>query len=498
MNWLDQTITWLSPKAGFRRAQYRAAADALLAYEGARQGRRTAGWVTPSSSADAEIGSGVKRLRDRSRDLVRNNPYAARAINEMAVKTIGTGIQAQAATANEQFNQKLDAAWRRWMEECDTTGKQDFHGLQDLATRIMLESGEVLIRKRVRRDDDNLFLPLQLQVMEPDYLDLDKTESLPNGGRIIHGVEYDAIDRILAYWLFEDHPGNSYALRSFSTLRSRRIEAANIIHCFRKQRSQTRGVPLLAPVIVALRDLDEYQDAERVRKKIEACLSLFIEPPEGQDTLGVGADGGTEDGKQIEEFRPGMIIRGRAGEKAEFFAPTPAGGYMDYVRQNERVVASGIGLPYELLTGDLSNVNYSSYKAGDLSFRANIDSLRWLTLIPGLLQPARRWFVDSAYMAQVIPILRDSPELYSDPTAIYQTTWTPPAFGSVDPLKDAKARQIDLELGLMTWPESVREYGFDPDRQLAQIERWKKRLEAAGIVFHSDRRTNGEEENRAA
>ena len=93
MNWLDRAVSYVAPATALRRARHRAAMAALArSYEGARLGRRTEGWVVAGSSANAEIGTALSRLRDRSRDLVRNNPYAAKAVQAVVSNLIGTGI----------------------------------------------------------------------------------------------------------------------------------------------------------------------------------------------------------------------------------------------------------------------------------------------------------------------------------------------------------------------------------------------------------------------
>lgn len=474
MTWLDSTIAYFSPAAGLRRTRARLATQALLAYEGATAGRRAGNWIATGSSANAEIGSALASLRARSRDLVRNNPYAARAIDELVGQTIGTGIQAQAKTSSEGENKAIDSAWSEWIDECDADGQLDFYGLQDLVTRIVLESGECLVRFRPRFTEDGFRVPLQIQVIEPDLLDHSRTEKTDTG-YIIQGVEFDLVGRRTAYWIFPEHPGEAVTITRSPNSASRRIPASQFVHVYRKRRAgQVRGVPLLAPVILALRDLDEYQDAERVRKKIEACLALFVSPPDGQDANPLGQTSTDETGARINEFRPGMIIYGRPGEKAEFFAPSGSGGHVEFVRQNERTIAAGIGLTYEQLTGDLSNVNYSSYRAGLLSFRKLVEAFQWLCLKPTFLQPIRRQFIDSAFTAGQIP----------NPFS-YQTQWTPPAFGSVDPEKDSRAAQIDLQLGRATWPQVISEMGYDPREQIDEIEMWKSRLADAGVTFNS-------------
>ena len=90
MNWLDKAIGALAPGAGLRRARQRQALGVLArAYEGARQGRRTEGWIAGGTGANAEIAPALHRLRDRSRDLVRNNPYATKAVQALVKAKLG-------------------------------------------------------------------------------------------------------------------------------------------------------------------------------------------------------------------------------------------------------------------------------------------------------------------------------------------------------------------------------------------------------------------------
>jgi lambda family phage portal protein len=287
MNWLDRTIGFVAPATALSRARHRAAI-AMLArnYEGARVGRRTEGWVVAGTSANAEIGTALSRLRDRSRDLVRNNPYAAKAVQAVVSNLVGTGILPRARSAHAGVNDQADRLWARFAESCDADGLTDFSGLQALIVRAMAESGECLVRIRDRRIEDGLPVPLQLQLLEPDHLDAGKTGDLANGGFVVQGVEFDALGRRRAYWLYPVHPGEVAMFRR-ATLASQPIPASSVLHLFDHLRpGQVRGVPWFAPVILKLRDLDEYDDAELLRKKIEACFAAFVTGSDDEETLG--------------------------------------------------------------------------------------------------------------------------------------------------------------------------------------------------------------------
>jgi lambda family phage portal protein len=479
MNWLDKAIAWVSPETGLRRFRARRAAELVrLAYDGARTDRRTGGWVTTGKSANAEIAAAIVKLRERSRDLVRNNAYAARAVAEVVGNAIGTGITVQARSGSPDLDKAINAAWTAWMEQCDADSQLDFFGIQALVARTVFESGECLVRFRQRRPGDGFQIPLQLQVLEPDYLDQSKTQKTETG-YVIQGVEFDLVGRRTYYWLFGQHPGEITQTSLRGSLVSARVPASEVLHIYRKDRpGQVRGVPWLAPVVITLRDLDEYEEAELVRKKIEACFAAFVTQPQGPEGPSI-APAATDPttGKRIESFEPGMIEYLKPGEEITFSTPSTSTGYREYVAAKQAQIATGLQLTYEQLTGDLSRVNYSSYRAGLLSFRNGIEAFRWLTFIPMFCAAVWERFLTVAYIAGAIP--NPGP---------FRAEWTPPGFGSVDPYKDSVATLNRIRAGTLTLRQAIAEQGYDPDTQLDQIAEINRLLDERGIVLDCDPR----------
>ena len=472
MNWLDRTIGAVAPAVALRRLRQRQALQLMQrAYEGAKAGRRTDGWVTPGTGANAEIGPASSRLRDRSRDLVRNNPYAAKAVNALVSNLVGTGNVPRARAKRPAIAKAADQLWLQFAASCDSEGLTDFGGLQALIVRSLVESGEVLVRFRERRVEDGLAVPLQLQLLEPDHLDSSKTEELSNGGYILQGIEFDALGRRRAYWLFPSHPGESRG----RSLVSRPVPARQVLHLFERLRpGQVRGVSWFAPVILKLRDLDDYDDAELMRKKIEACFAAFVTGAQDEETLGKPSTGMS--GDRVESFEPGMIEYLEPGKDVKFASPSTNGGYAEYMRLQLHAVAAGVGLTYELLTGDLSQVNYSSIRAGLIEFRRRMEALQWQLIVPGLCQPVWSRFVELAQAAGQLP----EGEITSE--------WTAPRFEAVDPLKDIQADVLAVRAGVMTLKEAIARQGYDPAQVLAEIASTNAELDAAGITLDTDPR----------
>lgn len=477
MQWFDRAIGAVAPGLGLRRTRQRQALNMITrAYDGARQSRRTEGWITPGTGANAEIGPALSRLRARSRDLVRNNPYAAKAVQALVSNIVGTGLMPRARAQEPELAAQADLLWARFAASCDADGLTDFAGLQALIVRALVESGEVLVRLRPRRRADGLAVPLQIQVLEPDHLDSLRTEELAGGGYILQGVEFDSRGQRVAYWLFPRHPGDANALMGQGSLQSRRVPADQVLHLFERLRpGQVRGVPWFAPVMLKLRDLDEYDEAELVRKKIEACFAAFVTGVEDEGTLGAAQTNAA--GQRVESFEPGMIEYLEPGKDVKFAAPSASAGYAEYMRFQLHAIAAGVGLTYELLTGDLSQVNYSSIRAGLIEFRRRMEALQWQLLVPGLCQPVWRRFVEAAQAAGILP---QDVEITAD--------WTAPRFEAVDPLKDIQADVLAVRAGVMTLKEAIARQGYEPAQVLREIAATNAELDALGLILDSDPR----------
>ena len=272
---MDAALSAVAPRTAARRYAARVAISNLRRdYDAAGRGRGTAGWSSRGTAADAEIADDGPLLRHRMRDLVRNNPHAAKAVAVLVNNIIGAGIMPRAASGDDKLDRKVDALFERWTAECDADGQLDFYGLQTLICREMVEAGEVLVRRRLRRASDGLAVPLQLQVLEADFLDATKSGA-SGAGRLVQGIEFDPVGKRRAYWLYAEHPGDAYGALQ-NGLQSRPVPASEIAHVYEKQRTQARGVPWGAPVIRSLRDLDDYEVAELVRKKTEACVTAIV------------------------------------------------------------------------------------------------------------------------------------------------------------------------------------------------------------------------------
>lgn len=473
---VDRLVSYIAPAAGLSRMRARAAVEVLTRnFEGASQSRRLAGWRTPSTGANAAASPSLTRLRDRARDLVRNNPWAARGVGVLEANVVGSGIRPEARVASGN-PAAAELAMKLWTEHAETTaidadGRLDIYGLQCLVLRSVVESGEVLVRRRRRLATDGLKVPLQLQVLEPDHLDTSRDiMQIAGGGSIQGGIEFDSIGRRKAYWLYPEHPGERGTLRGLKD--SAPVPASEILHVFRQDRpGQFRGVTWLAPAVVRLRDLDEFEDARLLQQKVAACFAGFIHDV---DTSGL-VDKDEDDRPPVEELEPGMLANLSAGKTITFAQPPTTEGYVDYVRFMLRAIACALGVSYEAFTGDYSGVNFSSGRMGWIEMSRTVETTRWKMLEPVFLTPMWGWFVQAAVIA-------------GRPIGNVTATWTPPRREMIDPTKEVPMARDAIRAGLTTLSETLRENGQDPAKVFAERKKELDELDKLGLIVESDAR----------
>ncbi len=450
------------------------------AYEAAAATRRTTGWTPSTGDINTLVFGSLDTLRSRSRDVVRKNPWATNALDSFVGNSIGVGIKPQSQHPDQQLREQIQALWLRWTDDADSAGLTDFYGLQSLACRAVMEAGECFIRLRPRLPKDRLSVPLQLQLLEAEHLPTNKTEKLENGNIIRAGIEFDRINRRVAYHLYRQHPGDS--TNPLATGELVRVPADSVLHLFRPIRpGQLRGQPWLTQVLIKLWELDQYDDAEVVRKKTAAMFAGFITKNAPEDQL--FAEGESDEaGVALAGLEPGTMQVLLPGEDVKFASPADVGAaYETFMRVQLRSIAAGMRITYEQLTGDLTGVNYSSIRAGLLEFRRRCEQFQHQVIVYQMCRPIWRRWIEAAVLAGALD---------ADPTdaRLYDVKWIPPGFAWVDPLKDIKAQIMAVRAGFKSRSEVVSEQGYDADALDREIAADNERADGLGLEYDSDPR----------
>jgi lambda family phage portal protein len=481
-------------------------------YSGASGTRLTLDWIATILSADQEIQGNLRLLRARGRELSRNNPIAKNFLNlllanvvghkgigyrpqvrnssavcpkcsgsgetpAIAVPANGTKAKANGKAAAappdplpcktckgtgklkdvlaKPINDKISAAFCEWAKKknCTVDGRLSFRGVQDLALKNTAVDGEVFIRK-VKGFRGNKFR-YALQIIDSDCCDhLYNVPPSKDGNEIRLGIEVDKWGKPLAYWITPGHPSDLGG----SLLRER-IPAEEIIHLYDVARvSQTRGVTWFHPVMLQLRMLEGYIEAELVAARTGAAKMGWLEY-----TDAAAYEEPNPDKKFTFEAAPGTIETLPPGLSFKEWNPShPPNAFPNFVITIMRQVATGLGVSYNALASDLIGVNYSSMRSGLL-----IERDQWKRdqswMIENLCEPVFEDFLDFALLAGALVL--DS----RDPEKFKAGKWEPRGWQWVDPLKDAQAAVLSIGANLTSRTRVLGEEGEDWEEVLEEI-----------------------------
>jgi len=435
--------------------------------------RLTNDWMSSQASADAEIRTSLRKLRDRSREMVRNNPYAKQAKRTTQINVVGSGIKLQSQVQqvrtrkpNEQVNRLIEQKWNMWCraQHCDVAGRHSFHMMEWLAVGALPESGEALFRI-IRRPFGGSRVPLALEMLEADVLDEEyQGPTLAKGNEWRMGVEINEWGRPVRYAFLTRHPGD-YWFQNAPEKGGKHVflPAEDVIHLFIPERPQQhRGVPWFHPVMADAHQLQGYEEAAVIRARAGASIMGFVTSSEGE------LDGDDVDAeRRISEFEPGMFKYLEPGQNVTVpDIDSPDQQFEMFVRNKVRRFASGFGCSYETLSRDFSEANYSSSRLSLLEDREHWKVVQSYMIEHFHMRVFREW-LNLAVLAGELPFddYDARPERYDTPR------WMARGWDWVDPLKEAKAYREMEQAGYMTKSQIVAKLGGDFYDNLTELAR---------------------------
>ncbi len=444
------------------------------AFDAAGGGRR---WesVKTIESLNSAILSGATVSARRAGYYARNNPWVAAAMQGLVANAVGTGIKPRSLHPDAKTRDTLHNLWNRWTDQADASGLTDFYGLQALAMRAIAESGEIFAQLRITDSHKNI--PLAIELIDRDQVPIDLHRNINGQTRIRAGIEFDANGKRIAYHCYPQRPGDPLATLTLDTVR---LPASDMVHLFNPlMPGQLRGITWLAPILLRLHELDQYEDAALVKAKVAALFTGFIRDPDG--TVAGMNNGSAINGILQVGMEPGSLVPLPPGADIQFSDPADPGDYSAYVKNHIRAIASGLGMPYELVSGDLEGVTYSSIRAGLVEFRRRVEQLQHSIIVFQFCRPVWERFVRMAVLADHLP----AKDFDRDPDAYLAADWLPPKWDWVDPLKDARAEIEQIKAGLKSRSQSIAERGYDIEEVDATIAADKAREMKLGLSFET-------------
>ena len=455
MSWYNPA-SWLKTKK--RRFPYQ------RNYSGAGTGRLLSGFLGSSTSADSEIRPALRKLRDRCRQLARNEPIAAKALQIFRTQVVGDkGLHLQVRARNiprpgqlkgdldMSGNDIVERAFKEWSAKgvCEISGRHSWIDAQQLVQESLVRDGEVLI-KHIRNADNRFGYAIQF--LEPDYLDEEYNVPAKNGNRVVMGVELNQYNKPVAYHL---HNGTAHPYDSSGQTGARvRIPAEDIMHIYKPERcQQTRGVPLFASVMNQIHQLNGYTEAELVAARLSASKSMFLQT---QDGVGYSGDDFDQDNIApiMDAGEPGSITNLPPG--VSIVSPSmdhPNSGFGDFHKAMLRSIASGLGLDYVTLSSNLESVSYSSIRAGTIESRDNY-KMHQRFLIEHFANPIFREWLGLGITSGAIPFPSDRFNKFAD-SVIFRAR----GYAWVDPQREINAAVTGLQNGFLSMSDVAQQTG---------------------------------------
>lgn len=446
-------------------------------YNSARYDRTSSDWVSSSLTQNMILRGDLRRLRQRSRDLAKNDPYAKKFLSLTRNNVIGKGMTLQIRPVGKQMvgdsdlSSYIETKWAEWCkkEYCSVSGKLSFRKAQRLAVTQLARDGEVLVRKIYGKNK----FGFSIKLYSADWLDETYNDTLNNGNRVIMSVEVDDYDKPVAYFLTQ--PAGDYQRRNTTRYRVR-VPAEEIIHFYliNEDEEQTRDAPWLHASMVRLNHFDKYEEAELVGKRIEACQMGFVIPPPDE---GVEAEPDDEDKRKesaIIDAEPGMFQRLEPGFDVKTFTPKMDGGANDFKKTALRGVAAGADISYHSLASDLEGVNYSSARIGTLEDRDSFESIQQ-DMIEDFCEPIYKAWLESAFLSGELNISLKNYERVKEP--VFRAR----GWKWVDPKNDTEASVLAYDNKITTLTDILAEKGIDLEDHFTTLQKEKELADKFGI-----------------
>lgn len=447
-------------------------------YHAAATGRLFADFMSSNRSADSELKPDLALMRNRSRELARNDVYTRRYLNLMKTNVIGDGMTLQVKARNADGsldaigNDIIEGAWAEFgmLGNCTADGKMSWVDLQKYCVEATKRDGEAFFQIIYNQSFKH---GVAIQPLEADYIDEQKNERLKNGHEIRMGIELDGFKRPVAYWVRQRHPGD-YDYNTLGLTNSIRIPADRIIHVFKSLRAgQTRGEPAMVTAMTQIKMLNAHREAELVASRMAASKMGFFISDNGEDAPADDYENGTV---PLIDAEPGTFHQLPAGVDFKPFDPShPATAFADFQKGILRGIASGLGVSYASLSNDLEGTSYSSIRQGALEERdAYRDEQQFFR--EHFVLPAYAMWLNHVMGFGLIPIPATKFDKFFMASTFRARGWQ-----WVDPQKEVNAAVIAMHNGIMSMQDVSAQYGRDVEETFSQWQRDKEIAQSFGL-----------------
>ncbi|MBF0410937.1 MAG: phage portal protein [Candidatus Riflebacteria bacterium] len=496
-NLVDKVVLAFSPKWALERKAYRHAFNTYRDFAGSSRTGNHSDWIVGNGNITPTTWE-LKELRNRSRDINRNEPIGAGITDTLNVNVVGSGLRFQSKiraevlgiseSKAEEYRNQAETAITEFSKHADSANILTFEEIQWLAFRKIIEDGEIIALPGWATEPWRSYNRV-LELVEADRLE---SKGMDIAGSLEQGIELGSRGQPIRYHFKKPNS------QEFEIIDARdSYGRPKVLHIFPTKRpGQLRGIPFFAPVISYFRNLARYLDAEVVAARVTACLALIFTKKTNPNIAAQYNSFGTEvsdNGKtsKLQEFKPGMVHYAAEDEEVVPFDPNRPGiTFQPFVETSLRMIGAALGLPYELVLKDFSKTNYSSARAALLEGRRMFSFWRtWF--VQKFNQPVSEFVLEEAFLKDLFNV-RD---FYTYRSEYCRGIWLGNGWGWVDPVKEVEASRLAIDSGLSTLAEENAAQGRDWQETLAQRKRERPLELEAGILPSEKTESAGETKN---
>ena len=453
-------------------------------YAAARQTRMTGDWRPINSGVNELLRSSRPVILARTRQLIRDFGYLGRAKRILVNYRVGDGIVLQSRVHEEQVSpddkpklnmraiQQIEDVWRWWCDDCDAAGRMHYFDFERLWCGEDVEAGESILA--MRWDSGNgRYLPLTLQSYEAEWLADMPVAPVEKGNLFDQGIELDPYTmRPVAY-----HFSVPQGYTSISAKRSARVPAQLILHGFEPLRSQqVRGISPFTAGLLLADDLQECVASTVDRFKLASRWLAFVTTEDTMDWMR-NRSKADDQGRRVIDMQNAIMEFLKPGEKVDInSADIPGDSFGPFVTFILRTLAISTDTPFELLSGNYGDLNYSTMRVLRNDFkRMNRPGIR--RHIRQFSQPLFRAVMDAAHLAGRI----DLPGYRRDPWRYWECIWQEPGQDPLDLLRESRA-YVELANNRHWSPqETILARGRNPEDVLDECEEWEAELKRRNL-----------------
>lgn len=469
LNLVDKLVAYYNPEKGLDRLAFRKQLRASYETLNPKNGKQP---KKEKQTAQELARISQLPLAQQARWFEENYPIVSTALDEVCKNVIGAeGLSIHPQPKNKkgevlrnlakQIQTRYQKAAKNWCMD----GRTQRADSELMICRSLVRDGEIFSRIYNFGDHDYPSeIPFAIEPFECDHIPADLYDK-KNG--IVNGFKLGKYNRTEGYYFVPD-------LTAF-VKKPIFIEVENIIHARWQTRfNALRGVSKLAPALLSIHNLKEYEDAVRLGRLVAARIVLIHKKGEGNYVPGQGSEDDQYD--EPLTFEHGNVIEAKNSDAFETLESAKGAETSNiYIEHQQRNITGTIGANNSAVTA-IYNKSYSAQRQEMIDRWAGYIILRSL-IVRQHCRPGYELWLLTEILSGFIVIPDDL-----DWSTIYDCLFAGPVMPWIDPYKEAISIRILKEEGMLPLTLALGQRGLDVSNVLEMYASDKEEIERLGLT----------------